>query len=985
MPAPPTGTITFLFTDIESSTLLWERDAAAMEVALARHDAILREAIAAHGGHVFKTMGDQFCAAFTAAPDALAAAVDAQRNLRFQIDDLRLTEASHGEGQIVHRPSSIVTLRVRMALHTGIADERDGDYFGQALNRLARILDAGHGGQILLSLASQALVREHLLPTVSLRDLGEHRLKDLAGVEHIYQAVVADLPADFPPLRTLNTRPNNLVAPLTPLVGRERELALVSEMMRQPGNRLVTLTGPGGIGKTRLALHVAAELLNDFADGVFFVNLGLVGDASLVVSAIAQALDVRESQESGRRSLLDLLLDYVREKDMLLVLDNFEQVVEAAPLVADLLGHARRLKVMVTSRVPLHIRGEREFPVPTLSLPDAHHLPSLDRLSQYSAVELFIERAVAIKPDFHVTNESAPAIAEICARLDGLPLAIELAAARIRTLSPQALLQRLSSRLNVLTGGARDLPERQRTLRNAIEWSYDLLDTGEQALFRRLGVFAGGCTFEMAEAVVTAAGPLPLDVLDGVGELVAKSLLRQLDDPSGETRFSMLETIREYALERLALTGEAAATRRAHAEAYRALAEAAERPLEGPDQLMWLNRLEREHDNLRAAIEWAVKEREPEIGLRLVTPLGYFWTGRGYWHECYGALTALLDIQDRPLPPAVRAKALWAVGTLQAEFFDQDRCVTARRTIEAGLAECRRAGPCDYLPRILPALVNVLIRCGDLDAARALLVESEAEARRRGDRHALAQVYAGHSQLAQRAGDYEQAQAWARETLALVRQQGDRLQSGGILLTLAIFAWQLGDYETAHAYTQEAADIHREFGNRAGLATALNNLGVLAVARGDYPAAHRYHDESLALLREFGNRAAMVLALHNLGYLAHKEGDDTTARPYFKAALQTAHPLLDRHRVARSIVGLATVALAKGCPARAARLYGAAAALDEATSDFVSPDRRADYAQSIERTRAALGDARFTELWRAGRELSLDQAVAAALDDTPGV
>src|SRR5215210_2521886 len=537
MPSPPTGTVTFLFTDIEGSTRMWEKDPEAMGSTVARHDEVLRGAIEANEGHVFKTVGDAFCAAFPTAPDALEAAISAQRLL-------------HAGGQ-----DEESRLRVRMALHTGAAEERGGDYFGPPLNRVARLLSVGHGGQVLLSSPAQELVRDQLPTGADLRDLGEHRLKDLIRPERVFQLTAPVLPEDFPALRTLDARPNNLPVQPTPLVGREKEVGTVRERLLAPETRLLTLTGPGGTGKTRLALQVAAEALEDFEDGAFFVALAAIADPALVAPAIAGSLGVLDS---GERPLIEGLKDHLRDRQPLLLLDNFEQVLEASSLVGELLSSCPELKVLATSRISLRLYGEREYPVPPLALPDPGHLPPLERLTQYEAVRLFVERAQDAKPDFSVTNENAPAVAEICARLDGLPLAIELAAARAKILSPQAMLSRLSNRLKLLKGGARDLPERQQTLRGAIDWSHDLLEEDERTLFARLSVFVGGCTVESAEEVCDPEGDLLVEVLDGLASLVDKSLLRQREEKgSGAPRFFMLGTIREYATEKLEERGKA--------------------------------------------------------------------------------------------------------------------------------------------------------------------------------------------------------------------------------------------------------------------------------------------------------------------------------------------------------------------------------------------------------------------------------------------
>jgi predicted ATPase/class 3 adenylate cyclase len=516
MTGPPTGTVTFLFTDIEGSARLWERNSQEMQEALARHDELLRTAIEARDGYVFKTVGDAFCAAFGTATDAAEAALACQ---------LALLEEGWAE--------EVGAIRVRMALHTGAAEERDGDYFGPPVNRVARLMSAAHGGEVLLSLPAQELVRDQLPPGTTLRDLGEYRLKDLFRPERVFQLLAPELPSEFPPLRTLDAYRNNLPLQPTPLVGREKEVAEVCDLLRGEETRLLTFTGPGGIGKTRVALQAAADLLDDFPDGTFFAPLATLTQAELFFSTVAETLGV---QETGEQPLDESLKDYLKERRLLLVLDNFEQVLGAAPTVTELLAAAPGLKVLATSRAPLGLYGEHEYAVPPLSVPDVRHLPDFKTLSQYEAVRLFIERAKAAKADFEVTDESAPAVAEICVRLDGLPLAIELAAARIKMLPPKAMLQRLSSRLKLLTGGARDLPERQRTLRATIEWSFALLDEGEQLLFGRLAVFSGGRTLEAIEAICDAEGDLPVDAFDGVSSLLDKSLIRQEEGPGGEPR-----------------------------------------------------------------------------------------------------------------------------------------------------------------------------------------------------------------------------------------------------------------------------------------------------------------------------------------------------------------------------------------------------------------------------------------------------------------
>lgn len=658
----PTGTVTLLFTDIEGSTRLLQRAGDAYPSLLAEHRRVLRAAFSNHDGVEVDAQGDAFFVAFASAQDAAAAAVAAQQAL-----------AGHDW------PDNS-EIRVRIGLHTGEPTAVGGRYVGLAVHQGARVMAAGHGGQVLVSESTRALLDDRF----QARDLGEHRLKDLAGPHHLYQLLVEGLPADFPPLKTLENRPTNLPVLANALIGRSRELKETQALLARDEVRLLTLTGAGGTGKTRFALQIAAEQLEEFANGVFFVSLAPVRDWELVVPTIAQTLGLREQPGETR---LETLTEYLSDKQLLLLLDNFEQVVPAAAEISGLLAAAPELNVLVTSRTPLRLSGERTYPVPPLELPNPEQLVDAGSLMECEAVRLFVERAHAATSDFAVTDVNVRAVAEICIRLDGLPLAIELAAPRVRALPAPALLRRLDQRLRLLTGGAQDVDERQRTLRATLEWSYDLLLDSEKVVFAELGTFIGGCRLEAAEAVCNPRGELGLEVLDSLESLVEKSLLLQRADPDGEPRFWMLETIREFAMELLADSSSFADARTRHAAYFRSLAENIDVESRTGDQAVLFGRLDVETANIRTALEWAREAKDAELLLGLATPLWGFWATRGYVAEGRSALEDALALSsERP------ARALLGLCTMRILSGSTDEVLhDAQEALEA----CKQLGD-DY-------------------------------------------------------------------------------------------------------------------------------------------------------------------------------------------------------------------------------------------------------------------------------------------------
>jgi predicted ATPase/class 3 adenylate cyclase len=834
----PTGTVTFLFTDIEGSTRILQELGAGYAALRDRHAAIIRAAIEAEGGRELSTAGDSFFAVFGTPMAAVRAAVAAQREL-------------HG-----HRWPDGVAPRVRMGVHTGEGVLGGEDYVGIDVNRAARIADAAHGGQVLLSGATRALVERDLSDSVSLRDLGEHRLKDLAHPEHLHDLVIEGLPADFPPPRSLDARPHNLPVQLTSFVGREEEVAEVGRFLEEA--RLLTLTGAGGSGKTRLALEVAAGALLRYRDGAFFADLSSVTDPALVPSSLAAALGV---EEVPGRPILEAVRDHLRDRELLLIVDNLEQVLEAAPVLEGLLTAAPGLTVLATSRVVLSLRGEQEYPVPPLRPPELDLLPDLDALRRADAVRLFTERAAAASPSFRLTEENAPAVAEITARLDGLPLAIELAAARTKVLSPEQMLPRLDQRLALLTSGPRTMPERQRTLRGAISWSHDLLDEAERSLFARLGVFAGGWTLDAAGAVADPGG-LGIDPIDGLASLVDRSLVRRID-PNGEPRFAMLETIREFALERLEAGGQAVELRRRHAEHFLGLALAAEPHLTGEDQNRWLDRCEVEHANIRAALRWAIDAGEAERAQEAAGALWRFWQQRGHLAEARGWFDEVLAMPPGRAPSAARAKALTGAGGIAWWQMDRD---VSRTCYEEALAIERELGDPARTAEAMYNQAFVVAAQEDVASAAAILDESLELFRRAGDEAGVARVLAMLVIRDAEAGDWEGVIRGIEEAAGILRRLGHRYQLANALVWLAVGYARSGRPGDGHRAALESLDLFREAENPTGIALAFVCLSFLAVWDGR-------HEDAIRLMATSETLDERAGASRTAGFAGLLEGD----------------------------------------------------------------------------------------------------------------
>jgi predicted ATPase/class 3 adenylate cyclase len=886
---PPSGTVTLLFTDIEGSTQLLRDLGDSYAETLAEHRRLLREAFERNNGFEDGTQGDAFFVTFARAGDAVAAAAEAQHAL------------------------SAGRVRVRMGIHTGEPRSTDEGYVGMDVHRAARICAAGHGGQVLLSRTTRALVESECL------DLGEHRLKSLTDPERLFQLVIPGLPVDFPPLLTVaNT---NLPSRTAPLIGREAEVKAASDLLAQEEARIVTLTGTGGSGKSRLALAIAAERRHAFPDGVFLVELAALAKPSLVVPAIAETLGVREHVGSP---LAGAVAGFLRGKRMLLVLDNFEHVVDAGAEIGGLLRAAPEVSVLVTSRMALRIEGEHELAV----LP----LPSKD------AVALFRDRARSIRPELVLDGTD---VRTICDRLDGLPLAIELAAGLVRVLPPRTLIERLERRLPLLTGGRRDLPDRQRTLRATIEWSHDLLASEQQAVFARLGVFAGTWSLDAAEQICDAE-------LVALMALAERNLISMQSESPLEPRFSMLQTIQEYALERLDERGEVGRLRRRHADYFAALGARAEPKLRDRSQLEWLSRLEQDQPNLLAAATWSLNHELPEIPLRLAADLWQFWETRASLREMRGLVDQALST-SRGVPATLRARALFAAA---------------------------RMG----------------FRRGEYDQSRALLEESHALFAEEGDQAGAALALAGLGYAAALGSDGVPAVALCREALALARATGERWIVADALNNLGCAlvyrpAPNARPYDSdtlaaARDAHEEALALRREIGDLEGVGASLNNLAWIAIRSGDVERAEPLARETVTLAEARGDQWAIVLAHSLLATVALGRGEVARAAVLAQKALRLCVELGYRDRTLQALMLLAGIAAARGDATRAARLLGAAHAGYETTGGRVpQPEREPFFAPLLVRARAELGDAAWHVSFAAGQAMTWDAAVTYALED----
>jgi len=950
----PSGVVTFLMTDIEGSTRLWAEAPEAMRAALARHDAIAADAITEHGGFLIKPRGegDSTFSVFARATDAVVAACALQT---------ALTAEPWPEGAL---------LRVRIAVHTGEADLGVDDYYGTAVNRCARLRSIAHGGQVLVSEATAGLTRELLPEELSLRDLGYQRLRDLAEPERVAQLRHPSLPSDFPALRTIDSIPNNLPYQVSTFVGREAEMTKIRELLR--ATRLLTLTGAGGVGKTRLALQAAAEMLYEYPDGVWLVELEALTDGGLVCQALATALDIRE--EAGR-SLVDAVASYLRDKRALIVLDNCEHLVEeCAELAEHVTRQCQAIRVLATSREALRAEGETAWRVPSLSVP--HRAPGIEpqpeQLTQYAAVRLFVDRATKVSPGFAVTNRNAPSVAEICSRLEGVPLAIELAAARANVLSPEQIEQRLGERFRLLTGGRRTALPRQQTLEATVRWSYELLPEPEQRLFARLSVFAGGFVLEAAEAVCAGDGMEPWDIPELLGELASKSLVIP-----GRDRYWMLQTLRSYGAQRLSESGDAQATRQRHAEFYAGRAVEVSPLFWSPEAEASLAWCEMEHANFRAALAWTV-EHDVDLGLRLAGAFARVWEVGPHWKEGRDWFDKLLS-SEGSTEPSLRANALFWTGGLAR---DQGDYGAARELLEEALELHRQLGDSLGEARDLLSLGHVAAYQGDYEAARAVMEQSLAIYEQTGAKlNNIARSLHSLGWVAQEQGDGDSARSYYRRSLALYREEDDRRSAAVVLNNLGNLTADEGDYEAAVALHEEGLALSREIGDRTGVSLLLNSMGHVAETHGDHGRARALCQEALEIARELGAKLLAARSLRGLARVAAHVGTHCEAGKYYREALALSAEMGGKQLIADCLDGLAELASQQDQAQRAASLSGAADALRRSIGAALDSDDSADHAEYLSAAREALGEEAFAVAWAGGEAMSLEEALALAMDE----
>lgn len=930
----PTGTITFLFTDIESSTQLWEQHPEAMKSALAKHDSILREAVKSNHGHIIKTTGDGVYAVFEKAADAVNAAIDGQRELQRMIDEGGRMNESTDSSFILH-PSSL-PLKVRMGLHTGEAEMRDSDYHGQALNRAARIMSIGHGEQILISETTYQIAQERFAANVNALDLGQHHLKGLNRPEHIYQLNAPDLRHEFPALKSLTHATNNLPTQLTSFIGRVRELAEAKSKLE--GTRLLTLIGPGGTGKTRLSVQLGSQLVPNFKEGVWLVEFAPIADPSLIMQTVASTFEIGEVPGATLKSLLH---DFVREKHLLIIFDNCEHLVEASAKVVDELLHtAPNIKIIASSREALGINGETIYRVPSLSLPHQFEITK-EAAMGFESVQLFVERASAANPKFRLTDENASSIAQICSRLDGIPLAIELSASRITVFSPEQIAKRLDDRFKLLTGGSRTALPRQQTLRALIDWSYDLLSEGERALLRRLSVFAGGWTFEAAETICSN-----VDVFEHLPQLVNKSLVT-VNDEGDEPRYILLETIRQYARDKLLESGEGEGTRSRHFTYYLTMAETAGPELRKREhELEWVIRLETEYDNIRTAVEWGLSN-DPFAAARMIYSLTQFMIVTTFTSEGHRWGTTALKQLD---------------SLVENGQSTMDECIA-------------------HKARLLASMSTMSFSMGDTKKSSMEAEEAIPLLRSIGDKWIMAVAMTFLTVASLQTGNIDVAIATSNDMQTLAEELNDPYIWGVVFAAASIIeAFVNKDFEKADIFRAKTEELMKAHGSRWSYGITMYGSGGFYIMQKQFDKAREKLNIAMQTMQEIGSRRNVIMIKSDLAHALRYEGNFDQAIPAYQETIREWQRIGHRAAIAHQLECLAFIAKALEQVERAAKLLGAAEALRQRIEIDMNPVEHEEYKKEEADLRANMDEKEFASLWAEGRSMTMDEAIEFALD-----
>ena len=913
----PAGTVTFLFTDIEGSTKLWEKYPEAMKSALAKHDSILKEIIESNNGQIIKTTGDGVHAVFSTAIDAVNAALGTQQAIQ-NLEILKTSEFS---------------LRIRIGIHTGEAELRDGDYYGGTLNRAARIMSIGHGGQILLSETTYHIAQEHFIADVTSLDLGEHHLKGLSKSERIYQIFTPDLQQEFPPLRSQSHATNNLPTQLTSFVGRERELAEVKAKLEDA--RLLTLIGPGGTGKTRLSIQLGSQLVSNFKDGVWLVEFAPITDPSLVTQTIASTFEIGEVPNVPLKVLLH---EFLREKHLLLILDNCEHLVEASAQVADELLHvAPNIKVIVSSREALGIAGETVYRVPSLSLPNQDE-GTKEAVMGFESAQLFVERASAANPKFELTDENASSVAQICSRLDGIPLALELAASRTTFFSAEQIAKRLDDRFKLLTGGSRTALPRQQTLRALIDWSYDLLSEDERALLRRLSVFAGGWTFEAAETICNN-----VDVFEHLPQLVNKSLVT-VKDVNNEPRYHLLETIRQYARDKLLEHGEGEGTRNRHLAYFLEMTEiASPELLKRDNEAEWIKRLSAEYDNIRAAIEWGLST-DPFAALRIISLLSQFLLvttfaieGHRWGTAALKQVNAQTNLTDEQLK--IKARGMASLSFLSFSMGD---------TVRSG----------EEAEEVIPLLREI------------------------GDKWALTIVLNFVASAKIQTGDLEAAFEASNEMQELTKELSDPYIEGLTLSTTSsLEAVTSKDHAKVFAWREKAEAMTREHGSHWSYGITLYRSANMHIAHKQFDIARKKLKIAMEEMQEISSTRTIIMIKSEFAHALRYEGNYQEAISAYQETIREWQRMGHRAAVAHQLECMAFIYKSLEQIEKALKLLGTAEALREKINIHMTVDERAEYDKEVADMKVNMDKNEFASLWADGRSMTMDEAIELALDE----